>query len=202
MSKKLYDLFEEIKLGEDYEFIKMDENLDEDFEVLDEGIKYFKASQRLNKLAAKLASKGKKELGPIIEKAKKAAKEFEKVEGKYEAGDITKAQARIKVDSLKRHYNDIMKIVRGREFATVLKGAGITALVGGIIASILFGFHPLAQTGIVLPSWDKIKTTLGATLGTLGAATARQLGSLKKGFDQKVVPMVKDFANELQTAAQ
>ena len=179
--KKLYDLFEEVKLGEDYQFVKSTEDLDEDI-VLEEGIKYFKASQRLNKLAEKLSRKDIKEMMPIVERVKRAAGEFERIEGKFERGEVTKGQARLRVDMIKRNYSDIIKMLRQKDMQNFFKVAGVTALLGGIVASILFGFQPLAAVGITIPSWEKIKNTLGM----LGGEVAKQFNALKKAFTNKV----------------
>jgi hypothetical protein len=187
MSKKLNDLLEEVKFGDDYEFIKIDETIDEDIEVLEEGLKVFKASQRLKKLADRLQRKDMKEMMPIVERIRKAASEFERVEGKFQQGQITKAQARIRVDSIKRNYNDIMKMLRRKEMGTFLKVGGISAILGGVIASIVFGFQPLQAIGITIPTWDKIKNTFGS----LGDSVTREYNSLRKAFEQKVLPAIK-----------
>ena len=190
---KLIDVLEKVKYGDDYEYFKIDEDIDDDIEVLEEGIKYFKASQRLKKLADRLQKKDMKEMSPVIERTRKAASEFERIEGKFEKGQITKAQARIRIDSIKRNYNDIMKMLRGKEFGTFLKIGGISAILGGIVASIIFGFQPLQAIGITLPSWDKIKNTLGL----VGTAATREYNTLKKAFEQKVIPAVKSAVSSL-----
>ena len=190
---KLIDVLEKVKYGDDYEYFKIDEDIDDDIEVLEEGIKYFKASQRLKKLADRLQKKDMKEMSPVIERTRKAASEFERIEGKFEKGQITKAQARLRIDSIKRNYNDIMKMVRGKEFGAFLKVGGIAAILGGIVASIIFGFQPLQAIGITLPSWDKIKNTLGL----VGTAATREYNTLKKAFEQKVLPAVKSAVSSL-----
>jgi hypothetical protein len=190
---KLFDVLEEVKYGEDYEYVKIDEDIDEDIEVLEEGVKFFKASQRLKKLADRLQRKDMKEMSPIIERTRKAASEFERIEGKFEKGEITKTQARLRIDSIKRNYNDIMKMVRGKEFGTFLKVGGIAAILGGIVASIIFGFQPLQAIGITLPSWEKIKNTLGL----VGTAATREYNTLKKAFEQKVIPAIKSAVSSL-----
>jgi hypothetical protein len=190
---KLFDVLEKVKYGEEYEYIKIDEDIDEDIEVLEEGIKFFKASQRLKKLADRLQKKDMKEMSPIIERTRKAASEFERIEGKFEKGEITKTQARLRIDSIKRNYNDIMKMLRGKEFGAFLKVGGIVAILGGIVASIIFGFQPLQAIGITLPSWDKIKNTLGL----ISTAATREYNTLKKAFEQKVLPAVKSAVSSL-----
>jgi len=190
---KLFDVLEKVKYGDDYEYFKIDEDIDEDIEVLEEGIKFFKASQRLKKLADRLQKKDMKEMSPIIERTRKAASEFERIEGKFEKGEITKTQARLRIDSIKRNYNDIMKMVRGKEFGNFLKIGGVAAILGGIVASIIFGFQPLQAIGITLPSWDKIKNTLGL----VGTAATREYNTLKKAFEQKVIPAVKSAVSSL-----
>lgn len=187
MNKKLSEILEEIKIGPDYEFIKLNEDLEEDFEVLEEGIKYFKASQRLKKLAEKLHRKDMKELQPLVERVNKVADEFERIEGKFARGEISKGQARLRIDNIKRNYADIMRILRKKEFGSFLKVSGVATILGGIVASIIFGFQPLQAIGITLPSFEKIKSSLGL----LGTEIARQLQALKKAFQKNTPSLIK-----------
>jgi hypothetical protein len=185
--KRFNELLEEVKIGEDYYFIDTIKDLDKDIEVLQEGVRYFKTSQRLNKLTEKLRRKDMKELQPLIEITRRAAMEFERVEGKFERKEINKSQARMRISNLKRYYAALLKIVKHKDFSSVLKVGGITAILGGIIASIIFGFQPLQAIGVSLPKWETIKHSLGMLEGEVG----RQLNALKRAFQTKVIPFAK-----------
>ena len=181
--KRFNELLEEVKLGEDYYSIDPNEDI-----LLLEGVRFFKASQRLNKLTEKLRRKDMKELQPLIEITRRAAMEFERVEGKFERKEINKSQARMRISNLKRYYSALLKIVKHKDFSGILKVGGISVILGGIIASIIFGFQPLQAIGITLPKWEVVKHTFGALEGEVG----KQFNALKRAFQTKVVPFAKD----------
>lgn len=145
----LNDILEEVRYGKDYEEIKLVEDLLEDCEEvegLEEGVKYFKVSKRLNKLAIRLQAKAKEvpQAKALVSKTKSAAKKFEALEKSFIAGTITKAQARVKYDAIKKDYKEVMAALKKKELMTALKVGGAVAIVAGIVAAILFGLNPLA----------------------------------------------------------
>jgi len=175
------ELLQETKFGDDYELLILIENLDDDCIVLEEGVKHFRASAKLRKLVEQLKRKDMKELEPLIEVARRAAMEFERVEGRFESGEITRSQAKLRVDALKRYYAALLKITRGSDFSRVLKVGGVAAIVGGILASILFGFHPFQALGIAVPTWEQVRNTFGG----LQKDVARSFEAIKRVFAQK-----------------
>ena len=185
-NKKLNDLLQEIKLGDDYEFMKMNEGLDDDIIILDEGVKFFRASNRIKQLVNQLSRKNIKELNPVIERAKRAAMEFAKIEEKYRTGEVSKANAKMRIDNIRRQYTDIMRMLRRKEMTSFFKVAGVATILGGIVASMIFGFQPLRSIGVTLPTWDKVK----GSLGLLGAEATRQFNALKRAFESKK-PFIK-----------
>jgi hypothetical protein len=180
--RNIKELLQETKFGNDYEFIMLIEDLD-DCVVLEEGIKYFRASVKLRKLVEQLKRKDMKELEPLVEVARRAAMEFERVEGRFERGEITRGQAKLRVDALKRYYAALLKMTRRSDFAKVLKVAGVAAIVGGIIAAILFGFHPFQGLGIAVPTWDQVKNSLG----DIQKDVARAFEAIKRVFANKTL---------------
>jgi hypothetical protein len=185
--KNISGLLEEIKIGQDYFELKLNEDLDEDIGVLEEGIKYFKASQKLRKLVDKMSRKDIKELNPLIEITRRAAMEFEKIEGKFERGEISKSQARLGVGALKRYYSTLLQIVKKQDFSHILKVGGISVLIGGVIAAMLFGFQPLHALGVAIPTWDKVKHSFGV----LESDVQKQFEAIKRAFNQKALPLIK-----------
>lgn len=146
---KLKDILDEVRYGEDYDEMKLIEDLLDDceeIEELEEGVKYFKVSKRLNKLAERLQKKVKEvpQAKGMVSKAKSAARKFEAVEKSFATGAISKAQARVKYDAIKKDYKDVMSALKKKELMTALKVAGAVAIVAGIVAAILFGLQPLA----------------------------------------------------------
>lgn len=152
----LKDILEEVRYGKEYDEMKlMDDEMKlmedlledcEEVEGLEEGVKYFKVSKRLNKLAIRLQAKTKEvpQAKGLISKVKSAAKKFEALENSFKSGTITKAQARVKYDGIKKDYKEVMSALKKKELMTALKVAGAIAIVAGIVAAILFGLGPLA----------------------------------------------------------
>lgn len=179
---KLGELLDKVKLGEEeYQLNKIVEEIIEDCLVedeLEEGVKYFKMSKRLGKLAEKLQKKVAKvpEVKPLVAKTKAAAKSFEAIENAFASGKITKPQARSKYDSIKKDYGEVVKALRKKETITALKVGGAIAIVGGIVAALAFGLGPLGLVAgaggkIAAPSAfkqaaDALKKAAGVPLGT------------------------------------
>lgn len=96
----------------------------EEQQVITEGIKYFKTSKRLYKLALKLEKRAKKN-PQMLETAKKVnalANKFEYVEDLYEVGSKIEAKAHYK--ELCNKYIDVIKLLKKTEVANALKAAG------------------------------------------------------------------------------
>ena len=180
---KIPDVLRSVKIGDPYEDI--DECI-----VLEEGVKFFRASKRLNMYIERLRRKGLPELEPLIKLTSKAAVEFGEIEGKHERGEITRSQARIRIANLTRHYNALLKEVKKDDIKRMLKTAGLIILIGGIIASILFGLHPFASLAIALPSLESLKKTLIAgsdlLLEPLRDEIVHQYQAIKRVFAGKI----------------
>lgn len=100
-------------------------------EIISEGIKYFKASKRLYKLAQKITTRAKQrnnsDLINLANKVNLLAKLFEEAEDDYEAGN--KANALKTYNALKQKYSDILKLLKQESIKNALKGIGSLALV-------------------------------------------------------------------------
>lgn len=97
-------------------------------EVITEGIKYFKTSARLYKLALKLEKRAKKN-PQMLETAKKVnalANKFEYVEDLYDVGK--KAEAKTQYKDLCNKYTDVIKLLKKTEVKDALKSAGSLSL--------------------------------------------------------------------------
>lgn len=95
-------------------------------EVINEGLKVFKASPRLYKLALKIERKSRrnKDLGleEIVKKINALANKFEYVEDLYEVG--RKAEAKAQYKELTKKYNDVLKMLRKNDVKDALKKVG------------------------------------------------------------------------------
>jgi hypothetical protein len=173
-------LLSEVKYGEDYIYVDLIEELEDCTVTLDEGLRYFKTSKRLHKLAEKLMkkAKGKREIEAFANSARDAAREFEKVEDKFAQGILNKPQARIAFDAIKKHYSEILKKARNKTIFNILKTAGLLGIVGSITATILFGWQPFAAIGIKIPQIGEVQK-IGEGFG---AIIAKQFESLKRFF--------------------
>lgn len=142
---KFKEVMGKVKYNKDLEEREYFESIAEDFDVLDEGLKYFRTSKRLYKLSDKLEGKVEiaPQIKPFINKVRRTAKRFMEVEDAFKKGTLTKKQAKVKVAEIKYQYIGIMNILKDKEKVAAFKAAGVVATIGGIIASLLFGFSPL-----------------------------------------------------------
>jgi len=114
--------------------------------VLTEGIRFFKNSKRLKKLAATIIKKAEKakdktQLKGVLTlaaKIKLIADEFEKVEiGFSSAKGEKKANLKEKYRSLRTKHIEIIKILRREEVKKALKILGLVGLVAGVVVLLL-----------------------------------------------------------------
>lgn len=148
---KVADLLEEVRIGEkEYKFNQLIDEIIEDCVVedeLEEGVKYFKLSKRLLSLSDRLDKKASKvpEATELVVKTRAAAKDFKVVEEAFAKGTMEKGKAKAKYLQIKNSYQDVMKALRKKELLTSLKAAGALAIVGGIVATFVFGLGPLGS---------------------------------------------------------
>lgn len=123
-----------------------------DTEVLEEGLKFFKVSGRLYKLAEKITKKAKQkqntELVDTIKKINDLARKFEKAEDLYSIG--RKKEARTKYKELIKGYNSLLKILKKSETMDALKaigGVGMTVAAMTIPYLLLNKFFPALSFG-------------------------------------------------------
>lgn len=114
--------------------IVVNESKEKENEVIEEGIKYFKTSIRLEKLAKKIQDKtrsdpkAKTKLTPTVNKIYKLAQKFEDVEDLFEFGKkIDKIKAKLEYEELKKRYFDILEILKKDDICAVMKKVGVYA---------------------------------------------------------------------------
>lgn len=125
--------------------------LDAELFELNEGIEFFKNSQRLSRLAMKMKKKlntglldenQKHEVVAYINTLEEAAKEFADVEAAYKTG--SKVEAKASFDKLKVKYFKLMRDLNTETMKTFIKGAGL-AVIFLLLAKLLpFGKGPAA----------------------------------------------------------
>lgn len=111
--------------------------INENKEVIEEGIKYFKTSPRLYKLALKLEKKSRKfnndsrdfkTLNELVMKINALANKLELLENKYYLGDKTqKLIAQTEYKSVVKEYSSLIKMMKKNETIDALKLAGSLA---------------------------------------------------------------------------
>ena len=127
---------------------------EEQTEVLEEGLKFFKVSKRLYKLSDKLVKKAERKNKPeVIDTAKKIAKlaqKFEEAEDLYEIG--RKEEAKIKYKKLIKDYSEVLKVLKKSETVNALKsvsGLAITITSMTLPYMLLNKFFPALSVGAV-----------------------------------------------------
>lgn len=106
--------------------IKKPSVVTEENQVINEGIKFFKASPRLYRLALKIEKKSARnpELGlqDVVRKINALANKFELAEDLYDVGK--KAEAKVMYKKLNKDYSDILKLLRKDTIKENLKKIG------------------------------------------------------------------------------
>ena len=141
---------------------------------LDEGIKYFKDSKRIERVIPKLEKKlssekisdeDKEQIRSIITRLKGVIKEFEEVEKEY--AENSKKVSKQKYKELKNKYKDILSYVKSEECKKALIGVGLFSVVAGsLYAGISF--------------MDETLTNHYFTIGKTGISTNYTDAGLKK----------------------
>lgn len=134
---------------------------------LEEGLKYFKKSKKLKKLAEKITAKAA--TNPDLEAGAKALTNlyigYKKAEDDFASNKITKAQAKADIKELKRLNVDANKHLKNAAFIKAAKIAGITASVVGA-GLLLNHLQPQLFTGFA----GKISSLFGKTKAGIAAA--------------------------------
>jgi len=194
---KLFDLLDEIKIGDDvFKEIKLAEDIEEDIDTLEEGTRFVRINRRLNKIHDRLAKKSgdMKELNKIIRDIGKTANIFERSEDLFWRGQApSQAQARAKMISIKKNFERMINELKDRDVKRMISEAGTATLMGGAIGSIIYGAERLqkvAKTTIatslqkrLVPAYLKFDTNLEQKL-------------LKKAEDGGFEPSIREDVYE------
>lgn len=97
-------------------------------EVVTEGLKFFKTSPRLYRLALKLEKRSKQnpQLEETVKKINALANKFEYVEDLYDVGK--KQEAKVQYKSLMKAYSDVIKLLKKDDTIEALKKTGSLAI--------------------------------------------------------------------------
>lgn len=115
--------------------------------VIEEGIKYFKVSPRLFKLALKIEKKAKRagttELDNLVKKINTIANDFELLEDKYYLSKDVKAKIELKAqyNTLMKKYEDIIRMLKRSEIITALRSIGSLAFTVAIMTVPYIGMQ-------------------------------------------------------------
>lgn len=155
-----------------YEEIRGNSGINE-IEYLEEGILFFKNSDKMKRLANKLNQKHiqltKKNqmseasaLAILIREIEKISKEFAVVEleFRHSKGKDQKDLVKAKYAKLEKSFNELIKISNKETTKKAIMAAGVGALVVGVLAAGAFGIYSLAQAGIVDSAALNVKTRM------------------------------------------
>jgi len=150
---KFEELLLEVKLGKnDFNEYKLMKDIEEDIDdTLEEGVRYFRASKRLEKMANRIEKKKATKAEKIANDVRKLAKIFASVEEKYKTGSkISEAFAKAKVIAIKKIYDRILETLKDRMVVKEFREKRIYPLLGGVFGTMFFAIEPLKKTGKVL----------------------------------------------------
>ncbi len=148
----------------------------EENDVINEGLKYFKASPRLYKLALKIERKSARnpelKLDEVVKKINALANKFEYVEDLYEVGK--KAEAKAHYKELCKKYEDVLKILRKDDVKNGLKKIGGLAFT---IASMVVPYMTMMKFFPNLFSVSTINTDSNMGFGQKAFAYLKRAGA-------------------------
>ncbi|MFW6281348.1 MAG: hypothetical protein ACOC1O_00960 [bacterium] len=129
---------------------------------LEEGIVFFKNSNKLKRLGKKLEKKHDKlidkkdmkdeanALGSLIREVKNIAKKFEAIENKFKkSSKEERKNIREEYKNLQNEFKDLLDIVRKDDTKNALRIVGGLAIVAGILLLAYFTFGSLFEGGIL-----------------------------------------------------
>ena len=107
-------------------------------EVLTEGVRYFKFSNRIQKAIKRIEKSDSKiestERDNLIEALEKAKKDFIKAEAKFEGGDEQKTEAKKLYEIAKAKHERLLKnVVVKKEMKSFILRAGLFGIIAGIL---------------------------------------------------------------------
>jgi len=190
---KLFDLLDEIKIGgENFNELKLAEDIEADVDTLEEGTRYVRINRRLNKLHDRLSSKvgDMKELKRIVRDIGKTSNTFESVEDMFWKGSApSQAQAKMKMISIKKNFERMINELRDRNVKRMITEAGAQVLFGEALGSIVYGagrLQKIAKTTLatsvqkrLIPAYLKFESNLEQKL-------------LKKAEDGGFEPQIRE----------
>lgn len=128
-------------------------------EVLEEGIRFFKNSSRIEKLADKLKKKAglltspkdKQEVFNVVNVLKEIALQFKEIEKKSMIS-VSKVEIKKEYFELEKKYDDIIKIINKETFLSALKKIGGATIIAGTLFVSYNFFQEGGFTGALMNS--------------------------------------------------
>lgn len=182
-------------------------SLNEEKEVLTEGIVLFKASKRIQTLIEKIEKRGKgvPEVEEVIDRLKDVYNKMDILEKRYslESNKILKSNIRGEYETLNKKYYSLIKIVNNRAIVKVLKEIGALGLVAGAIVvgyyAIVSNPHSISDVAKVMT--DKDSETPGIVYrgveGVKGMAKSIASGDKIKDYSKPIQSAISGLGGEL-----
>jgi len=160
--------------------------IEPDLVYLEEGIRFFKNSTKMDKLAKKLSKKHEKlvkksdmenakALQSLVQEINKVSDKFKQVEEKFKQakGKENKKAIKSEYARLEKDFKKLVDVAKKDATKRALIAAGGIAIVVAILAAGIFGFTSLGQTTL-----EGAATNLDARASKIGLArTTRTTGS-------------------------
>jgi len=130
-------------------------------EVLEEGIRFFKNSSRIEKLADKLKKKAglltspkdRQEINNVVEALRVMALQFKEIEKKNTIS-VSKVEVKKEYFELEKKYDDIIKIINKETFLNILKKVGGATIIAGTLFISYNFFQEGGFTGALMASQE------------------------------------------------
>lgn len=139
------DLLQEIKFGDNYYKFKLNEDVQEDFEEI-EDLKIFRASSRLNKLSNRIDESEFGDFQTISQEIKKVASKFKLVEDKKVSDvELRESEAKLRHMEIKKSYDRINRLLKDRNLIKKLRENNILPVIGQALGTIQHGIKPVEE---------------------------------------------------------
>lgn len=122
---------------------ELNENYSQEI-YINEGLKFFKKSDRLIKYADKIDEKNKKKnndpkLSDLVSKMRELSKEYSEVEQRFANKEVTRGRAKELIEKVNKENEELYKTFKTEETKSLLKTIGLAASISaimGILASL------------------------------------------------------------------
>jgi len=173
----------------------LEDYLNNEIDILEEGVRFFRNSKRIKKLVNKLYKKinllarkeEKQEVMNTIVKLNELADEFEEIENQYKSNSY---EAKMKYKELEYKYADIVKLLNKESVISAIKKIGAASLFAG---AIFFSYNYFISSGVTSEFLNQAYANSELKAGAILKKTAESM-STKSG--REAVKSAGDFRRD------